>query len=226
MMTFRQLIEAIQQRPGLDKGWEEFHCVTDGDKEYHLGVNIIHLGAGIHKVIATINDSKSPASATVSNKHMENMSPKARISAALKVKGSVEEFMGQKPWKQIVLGGTPHTREMYQRVAKTWADQSSGAISHKPGTRKLDAAVTLTNNRYTTPISKPIDVPIRTNDPMNDIRKDGKYKRSLGSLGQSSEDSMKFHPSGKYGPSGWKKGGSDAEAIGALSGASASSSEK
>jgi hypothetical protein len=234
------ILEAIKPRPGVDAGFEELHKVKDmkSGKEYHVGVNIQHHGEGSHKVTATIADSSDPKdTGTVhADKHMKNMSQAARVAVATRVKGSVEQFMNTKSWNSITLGGTPHTKAMYQRVGAAWAAKSNGQITHKFGTGALAAAVVLTKTNATAR-EMPTPVPHDDNDEMNRYRKDSKYNQSSKS-GSSRKDrhdknakgNSKSDPfTGKYGLSGHSgpiKKGDDAASAASAMGSAGASAEK
>lgn len=203
---FVELLEALKPRPGPagpGTGFEELHNVgTHNGSDYHVGVNILHLGGGHHKVIATFG--RADESGSISRHNMEDVPPSIRQKAVFAAHKSVKEFKEKNDWKSLSLGGTDKdNKKLYRNVGAKWAAESAGKITAHdiPG-----AGVKLVKTGSVTMPSRK-EVEVDPKDPMNKHRRGGIKGKSDASSGGSKGPSaeIKSDPfKGKFGLFGSK----------------------
>lgn len=234
MLSFLQfLAEALTPIPGNDKGFEALHDLGDGHKVY---LQFGHTGNGNHKVRAVYippgreidpktGGLKAKVKGTYGRDQAEDMPDHIRHAATARVFADVKHFVHHNEWNKLSFGGTDKiNKEMYRRVMTKMADQSGGKYRYEP---IPGAGARLVKNA---PAYKPVSsgvVEKPAHDPVAPYRKGiGRpgYGPSDNSSSRSSGVSLdalsgnKSAPSGKWGPSGWKKNKGGSEKGGAAAG--------
>lgn len=224
MLSFLQfLTEVLKPIPGNDAGFEALHDLGQGHQVY---LKISHLGGGHHKVTALYKAPEAkPGQATVKRSGMASVPTSTRVAAVNRVFADVKHFVDHNDWNSLTLGGSDaKNKAMYRMVGDKMARQSGGTFEARPiagAGVKLVKSAQIAQPKSTGAVPKP------DHDELEPYR--SRVKDGSGSSSQSrsshqdrssyiSMDAMsgnKSAPSGKWGPSGWKKNKGDSGAAGA-----------
>lgn len=150
MLSFKELLEALEPMAGKDSGFKEIHKINHNGVEYHAVVNFVHHGDGNYKVVARTGEAGK-----VGFKQLNSLPATVRRNLATKIARSVDHFRNNNDWNSLAMGGTNrHNKEVYQRYADTVVANSSGKITAHKGNinNPLRAAVVL---RKAAPIPSP-----------------------------------------------------------------------